>query len=81
VAALFKQFADYRSGKRLRSVMNAMAQALSVQDSAGVAVYFASRAGRFQAGRDQRAPPGRARPAANRYRPAPGTRKNQQPSI
>jgi len=57
-AALFKQLADYRSGKRLWSVMNGMAQALSVQDSADVAVYFASRAGRLQVDPDQRVPPG-----------------------
>jgi cytochrome c553 len=57
-AALFKQLADYRSGKRLGSVMNGMAQALSVQDLADVAAYFAVRAGRLQAKPDERVPPG-----------------------
>ena len=41
-AAIFKQLADYRSGKRLWGVMGAIAKALSVQDSADVAAYFAS---------------------------------------
>jgi cytochrome c553 len=44
-AAIFKQLADYRSGKRLWGVMGAIAKALSVQDSADVAAYFASRTG------------------------------------
>ena len=57
-AALFKQLADYRSGKRLGSVMNGMAQALSDQDSADLAAYFAGRAGRLQAMPDERALPG-----------------------
>ena len=57
-AALFKQLADYRSGKRLSSIMNGMAQALSVQDSADIAAYFAGRAGRLQAKPDEHAPPG-----------------------
>src|SRR5262249_26272971 len=57
-AALFKELADYRSGKRLSSIMNGVAQALSVQDSADVAAYFAGRAGRLQARPDERAPPG-----------------------
>jgi cytochrome c553 len=37
-AAMFKQLADYRSGKRLWGVMGAIAMA---QDSADVAAYFA----------------------------------------
>ena len=41
--AIFKQLADYRSGKRLWGVMNAIARALSVQDLADVATYFAGR--------------------------------------
>jgi len=57
-AAVFKQLADYRSGKRLWSVMNGMATALSIQDTADVAAYFANRAGRLQPGAEERAPPG-----------------------
>jgi cytochrome c553 len=41
---IYKQLDDYRSGKRLWGVMSAIATALSVQDSADVAAYFASRA-------------------------------------
>ena len=48
-AAIFKQLADYRSGKRLWGVMGAIAKAISVPDSADVAAYFASRTGRLQA--------------------------------
>jgi cytochrome c553 len=44
-AAIYKQLDDYRSGKRLWGVMHGIASALSVQDSADVAVYFAGRAG------------------------------------
>jgi cytochrome c553 len=57
-AALFKQLVDYRSGKRLWSVMNGMANSLSVQDAADVAAYFAARAGRLQPAGDDHAPPG-----------------------
>jgi cytochrome c553 len=42
-ASLYKQINDYRSGKRLWGVMSAMARALSDQDSADVAVWFAHR--------------------------------------
>jgi len=42
-AAIFKQLDDYRSGKRLWGVMGAIAKALSIQDSADVATYFAAR--------------------------------------
>src|ERR1700730_6306894 len=42
-AVIFKQLDDYRSGKRLWGVMGAIAKALSTQDSADVAVYFAAR--------------------------------------
>ena len=42
-AVIFKQLDDYRSGKRLWGVMGAMAKALSTQDSADVAAYFAVR--------------------------------------
>jgi cytochrome c553 len=44
-AVIYKQLDDYRSGKRLWGVMGAIAQALSPQDSADVAAYFAARAG------------------------------------
>jgi len=44
-AAIYKQLADYRAGKRLWGVMDAIAKALSEQDSADVAAYFAAREG------------------------------------
>jgi cytochrome c553 len=44
-AVIYKQLDDYRSGKRLWGVMSAIATALSAQDSADVAAYFASRGG------------------------------------
>jgi cytochrome c553 len=44
-AVIYKELADYRSGKRLWGVMNGIAKALSVQDSADVAAYFARRPG------------------------------------
>jgi cytochrome c553 len=40
---IFKQLDDFRAGKRPSGVMNAIATALTVQDSADVAAYFASR--------------------------------------
>ena len=40
---IYKQLDDYRSGKRLWGVMGAMAAALTQQDSADVAAYFARR--------------------------------------
>jgi cytochrome c553 len=57
-AAIYKQLADFRAGKRSWGAMNAIAQALSVQDAADVGAYFASRTNglppfvgeRFQAG-------------------------------
>jgi cytochrome c553 len=42
-AVIYKQLDDYRSGKRLWGIMTAMAKALSIQDSADVAAYFAGR--------------------------------------
>jgi cytochrome c553 len=42
-AVIYKQLDDYRSGKRLWGVMNGIATALTVQDSADVATYFAGR--------------------------------------
>jgi cytochrome c553 len=56
--AVFKQLADYRSGKRAWGVMNAIAKALPIQDSADVAAYFASRTGRLQANSGERIPQG-----------------------
>jgi cytochrome c553 len=44
-AVIFKQLDDYRSGKRLWGVMGAIASALSPQDSADVAAYFAAQPG------------------------------------
>jgi cytochrome c553 len=44
-AVIYKQLDDFRSGKRLWGVMNAVAHALSDQDSADVAAYFAHRPG------------------------------------
>ncbi len=57
-AAIYKQLDDFRAGKRSWGAMNAIAQALSTQDSADVGAYFASRTNglppfvgeRFQAG-------------------------------
>jgi cytochrome c553 len=42
-ASIYKQLDDYRSGKRLWGVMSAMARALSDQDFADVAAWFAHR--------------------------------------
>jgi cytochrome c553 len=42
-AVIFKQLDDYRSSKRPWGVMGAIAKALSTQDSADVAAYFAAR--------------------------------------
>ena len=41
---IYKQLDDFRSGKRLWGVMSAIARALTIEDSADVAAYFASRA-------------------------------------
>ena len=56
--AIFKQLADYRSGKRLWGVMGAMARAISVQDSADVAAHFAAQAGRLHNDLGERLPQG-----------------------
>src|SRR5271169_1713868 len=42
-AAIYKQLDDFRAGKRSWGAMNAIALALSAQDSADVGAYFASR--------------------------------------
>jgi cytochrome c553 len=55
-AAIFKQLDDYRSGKRLWGVMGAMAKALSTQDSADVAAYFAGQVGGLPALSGDRVP-------------------------
>jgi len=58
-AVIFKQLADYRSGKRSWGVMNGIAKALTVQDSADVAAYFASLpGGRLHADSGMRIPQG-----------------------
>lgn len=57
-AVIFKQLADYRSGKRAWGVMNAVAKALTVEDLADVAAHFASRSGRLQANSGKRMPQG-----------------------
>src|SRR4051794_33280547 len=44
-AVIYKELADYRSGKRSWGVMDGVAEALSVQDSADVGVYFAEQPG------------------------------------
>jgi len=41
-AAIYKQLDDFRAGKRSWGAMNAIAQALSAQDSADVGAYFSS---------------------------------------
>jgi cytochrome c553 len=56
--AIFKQLADYRSGKRHWGVMNAIARALSAQDLADVAAYFASRPAGLQSNSGERFPQG-----------------------
>lgn len=56
--AIFKQLADYRSGKRPWGVMNAIAQALTIQDWADVAAYFASRTGGLEPNSGVRVPQG-----------------------
>jgi cytochrome c553 len=53
---IFKQLADYRSGKRAWGVMNAIAKALTDEDSADVAAHFASRTGRLQPNSGERLP-------------------------
>jgi cytochrome c553 len=55
---IFKQLADYRSGKRSWGVMNAFAKAISAQDSADVAAHFAGRKGQLQVNLGLRIPEG-----------------------
>ena len=55
-AVIYKQLDDFRSGKRVSDVMSPMAKALSDEDSADVAAYFASRPGGLTAGGNGRPP-------------------------
>ena len=58
---IYKQLDDYRSDKRLWGVMHAIAQALSEQDSADVAAYFAAQPNGLPWLKGYRAPePGRS---------------------
>ena len=57
-ASIFKQLSDYRSGKRLWGAMGAIAKALTIEDSADVAAYFATRTGQLQANLPERIPQG-----------------------
>jgi len=56
--SIFKQLSDYRSGKRLWGAMGAIAKALTIEDSADVAAYFATRTGQLQANLPERIPQG-----------------------
>ena len=47
---IFKQLDDFRADKRPSGVMNAIAKALTPQDSADVAAYYSSRTGGLAAG-------------------------------
>jgi cytochrome c553 len=55
-ALVYKQLEDFRSGKRSWGAMNAIAQALSLQDSADVAAYFATQPGGLPALSGNRVP-------------------------
>jgi cytochrome c553 len=60
-AVIYKQLDDFRSGKRSWGAMNAIGQALSLQDSADVANYFATQPGGLPALSGDRVPePGRS---------------------
>jgi cytochrome c553 len=60
-AVVYKQLDDFRYGKRSWGAMNAISQALSLQDSADVAVYFAAQPGGLPVQSGERAPePGRS---------------------
>ncbi len=60
-AVIYKQLDDFRSRKRSWGAMNAIGQALSLQDSADVAANFAIQAGGLPALTSDRAPaPGRS---------------------
>jgi cytochrome c553 len=53
-AVIYKQLDDFRAGKRWYGAMNGIAQALSPQASADVAVYFARRSGGLASAARQR---------------------------
>jgi cytochrome c553 len=55
-AVIYKQLDDFRSGKRSWGAMNAIGQALSLEDSADVAANFATRSGGLPALTGDRAP-------------------------
>ena len=74
-AVIYKQLADYRSGKRLWGVMNGMAKALSVKDSADVASYFAGRPGGLPAVTGLRVPEAGPIAAAEQSCDPPGIRR------
>jgi cytochrome c553 len=60
-AVIYKQLDDFRSGHRSWGAMNAIGQALSLQDSADVAAYFAIQPGGLPADTGDRVPePGRS---------------------
>ena len=55
-AVIYKQLDDFRSGHRSWGAMNAIGQALSLEDSADVAAYFASQPGGLPATTGDRMP-------------------------
>ncbi len=60
-AVVYKQLDDFRSGKRSWGAMNAIAQALSLEDSADAAAYFVAQPGGLPALTGDRLPaPGRS---------------------
>jgi cytochrome c553 len=60
-AVVYKQLDDFRSGKRSWGAMNAIAQALSLEDSADAAAYFVAEPGGLPALTGDRLPaPGRS---------------------
>jgi cytochrome c553 len=62
-AVIYKQLDDYRAGKRSWSAMNGIAQALSQQASAAVAVYHASDTNGLASAASKWDPPGQDTPA------------------
>lgn len=65
-AVIYKQLDDFRSGHRSWGAMNAIGQALSLEDSADVAAYFARQSGGLPATTGDRMPaPGRSLREAN----------------
>ena len=66
---LYKQLADFRSGKRLSGPMSAIAQSLTPQQSADVAAYFSSLSGLPETGGERMPEPGRS------YRGADATKR------